>query len=53
MDADEASEMLGKKLTVYDVLVNVTTTIGRAYTIGSKFIITSELMGLDVKLTDI
>jgi hypothetical protein len=53
IDADEASEMLGKKFTVYDVLVNVTTTIGRAYTIGSKFIITSELMGLDVKLTDI
>jgi hypothetical protein len=53
IDANEAGLMLGKKFTVYDVLVNVSSTIGRAYTLGDKFIITSELMGLDVKLTDI
>lgn len=53
VDTHEAGEMLGKPFTVYDFLVNVSSTIGRAYTIGDKFIITSELMGLDRKLTDI
>ncbi|MDD2876559.1 MAG: MmoB/DmpM family protein [Acidiphilium sp.] len=53
VDCAEASEMLGKTYSVYDFLVNVSSTIGRAYTIGDKFVITSELMGLDVKLKDI
>jgi methane monooxygenase regulatory protein B len=33
-------------------LVDVSSTIGRAYTLGNKFTITSELMGLDRKLED-
>ncbi len=46
-------DLLGKTFSVYDLLVNVSSTIGRAYTLGSKFTITSELMGLDRALTDI
>lgn len=47
IDCDEASDLLGKKYTVYDLLVNVSTTIGRAMTVGNNFIITSELVGLE------
>jgi len=46
IDCNEASEILGKKYTVYDLLVNVSTTIGRAMTVGNDFIITSEMVGL-------
>jgi methane monooxygenase regulatory protein B len=53
VDCEEVAELLGKQFTVYDFLVNVSSTVGRAYTIGDKFIITSELMGLDRKLTDL
>lgn len=53
IDAAEASDLLGKTFSVYDLLVNVSSTVGRAYTLGSKFTITSELMGLDRALTDI
>jgi hypothetical protein len=53
VDTEAASAMLGKKYSVYDFLVNVSSTIGRAYTLGSTFTITSELMGLDRKLIDI
>ncbi len=52
VDTDLASEMLGKTYSIYDFLVNVSSTIGRAYTHGNTFTITSELMGLDRKLTD-
>jgi methane monooxygenase regulatory protein B len=45
--------MLSKTFSVYDLLVNVSSTVGRAYTLGTKFTITSELMGLDRALTDI
>jgi methane monooxygenase regulatory protein B len=38
---------------VYDLLVDVSSTIGRAYTLGDVFTITSELMGLDCKLQDL
>jgi len=53
IDCDYATEILGKSYTVYDLLVDVTSTVGRAYTLGSTFTITSELMGLDRKLQDI
>lgn len=47
IDCDEASDLLGKKYSVYDLLVNVSTTVGRAMTVGNDFIITSELVGLE------
>jgi methane monooxygenase regulatory protein B len=52
VDCDEISELLGRTFSVYDFLVDVSSTIGRAYTLGNKFTITSELMGLDRKLED-
>ena len=53
IDCREVSELLGKHYSVYDLLVDVSSTIGRAYTLDETFTITSELMGLDVKLQDI
>lgn len=53
IDCDEATEILGKPYSVYDLLVDISSTVGRAYTLGSTFTITSELMGLDRKLQDI
>jgi len=53
VDCTEVSELLGKNFSVYDFLVDVSSTIGRAYTLGETFTITSELMGLDVKLQDL
>lgn len=53
VDTEKASELLGKTYSIYDFLVNVSSTIGRAYTLGNTFTITSELMGLDRKLTDV
>lgn len=47
IDCDEAEELLGKRYTVYDLLVNVSTTVGRAMTVGNSFIVTSELVGLE------
>lgn len=53
IDAAEAAEILGRKFSVYDFLVDVSSTIGRAFTLGEKFTITSELMGLDRQLEDL
>jgi hypothetical protein len=53
IDTNAASDMLGKTYSVFDLLVNVSSTIGRAYTLGNTFTITSELMGLDRQLTDV
>jgi methane monooxygenase regulatory protein B len=53
VDCREVSELLGKQYSVYDLLVDVSSTIGRAYTLDETFTITSELMGLDVKLKDL
>ncbi|VFU08594.1 methane monooxygenase regulator MmoB [Methylocella tundrae] len=53
IDTEKASDLLGKTYSIYDFLVNVSSTIGRAYTLGNTFTITSELMGLDRKLTDV
>ncbi len=52
VDCAEISELLGRTFSVYDFLVDVSSTIGRAYTLGEKFTITSELMGLDRQLED-
>ena len=48
VDTEAAAATPGKHYTVYDFLVNVSSTIGRAYTLGNTFTITSELM-VDVK----
>ena len=53
IDSQKASELLGKPFSIYDLLVNVSSTIGRAYTLGNVFTITSELIGLDSKLVDV
>ncbi|MDD5034389.1 MAG: MmoB/DmpM family protein [Methylococcaceae bacterium] len=53
VDCDEVAELLGRSYNVYDFLVDVSSTIGRAYTLGNTFTITSELMGLDRKLEDL
>ncbi|WP_150047552.1 methane monooxygenase regulator MmoB [Methylomonas rhizoryzae] len=53
VDCEEVSELLGRNFSVYDFLVDVSSTIGRAFTLGEKFTITSELMGLDRKLEDL
>lgn len=51
IDLDFASGILGRSYSVYDFLVNVSSTMGRAYTKGNKFIITEELMGIEIPLT--
>lgn len=43
--ADEIAELLGRPFSVYDLLVNVSTTIGRAYIDGNVFAITTDLIG--------
>ena len=45
IDADEIAELLGRPFSVYDLLVNVSTTIGRAYVDGNVFAITTDLIG--------
>lgn len=52
LDMDIGADIVGRDYNVYDLLVNVTTTIGRAYTVGNKFVLTSELIGLDEKMAD-
>ncbi|HMJ12603.1 MAG TPA: MmoB/DmpM family protein [Polyangiaceae bacterium] len=44
-DVDEIQELLGKPYSVYDFLVNVSTTVGRAYVHGNSFTITTKLIG--------
>ena len=47
IDTEELSESLGREYNVYDFMVNVAASIGRAYTDGDKFIVTSKLIGLE------
>ena len=47
IDADEIGELLGRPFSVYDLLVNVSTTIGRAYVNGNVFAITTDLLGFE------
>lgn len=44
-DLDEIEELIGRPYNVYDFLVNVSTTIGRAYVRGNTFTITTDLIG--------
>jgi len=44
-DLDEIEELVGKPYSVYDFLVNVSTTIGRAYIHRNTFVLTTELIG--------
>ncbi|RJF89810.1 methane monooxygenase [Oleomonas cavernae] len=44
-DLDEIQDMVGRPYSVYDFLVNVSTTVGRAYVNGNTFTITTALIG--------
>jgi hypothetical protein len=48
-DLDEIQELIGRPYSVYNFLVNVSTTIGRAYVSGNTFTITTELIGWDTE----
>lgn len=50
IDCEEIEPLVGHRYNVFDFMVNVTTTIGRAYNDGQTFIITTDLMGLDKAL---
>jgi hypothetical protein len=49
-DLDEIELLVGRRYSVYDFLVNVSTTIGRAYVSGNTFTITTELVGWEREL---
>lgn len=50
IDCNQAAELLGKAYNVYDFLVNVSTTVGRAFINGNVFTLTTELVGLETEL---
>lgn len=50
IDCTEIEPLVGHRYNVFDFMVNVTTTIGRAYNDGQTFIITTDLMGIDKAL---
>jgi len=50
VDLDEVEPLIGRRYGVFEFMVNVTTTIGRAYNDGNTFVMTTELMGLDEPL---
>lgn len=52
VDLDLASQLLGKEYNVYDFLVNVSSTMGRAFTLENKFTLTTDLVGIETKLAD-
>ena len=47
VDCDEVEPLIGHPYNVFDFLVSVSTTIGRAMTVGNKFILTTSLLGLE------
>jgi hypothetical protein len=53
IDFDKVEEDLGRSYTVYDFLVNLSTTVGRAMTVGNKFVITTQLTGIEVDIDEI
>jgi len=53
IDFDEVEEGLGRSYTVYDFLVNLSTTVGRAMTVGNKFVITTKLAGIEVDVDEV
>lgn len=50
IDTEVMEPLIGHHYDVFDFMVNVSTTVGRAYNDGNTFIITTELMGLDKPL---
>jgi len=52
IDANVVSELLGRPYNVYDFLVNVSSTVGRAFTRDETFVITTELIGLDTVIAE-
>ncbi|QNJ96531.1 MmoB/DmpM family protein (plasmid) [Mycolicibacterium fluoranthenivorans] len=50
IDLDIMEPLIGHRYDVFDFMVNVTTTIGRAYNDGNKFVMTTKLMGLEEDL---
>jgi len=46
-DVAQIEELLGKPYSIYDFLVNVSTTIGRAYIAGEIFTLTTRLVGIE------
>lgn len=53
INLDVAAELLGKSYNVCDFLVNVSSTVGRAFTLGNTFTITTELIGIETDLKDV
>lgn len=53
IDFDKVEEDLGRSYTVYDFLVNLSTTVGRAMTVGNKFVITTQLTGIEVDVDEL
>ena len=47
VDCDDVESLIGHPYNVFDFLVSVSTTIGRAMTVGNKFILTTSLLGLE------
>ncbi|PCJ58202.1 MAG: hypothetical protein COA65_08160 [Rhodospirillaceae bacterium] len=47
LDFDEIEEDLGRSYSVFDFLVNLSTTVGRALTVDNKFILTTRLIGIE------
>jgi len=47
LDFDEIEEDLGRSYNVFDFLVNLSTTVGRAFTDGNKFVLTTRLIGIE------
>ena len=52
LDFDEIEEALGRPYNVYDFLVNLSTTVGRAITVGNKFVLTTRLVGLEMEVDE-
>lgn len=47
VDLDEIEPLIGHDYNVFDFLVSVATTIGRAMTVGNRFVATTTLLGLE------
>ncbi|MFS8039543.1 MmoB/DmpM family protein [Xanthobacter sp. AM11] len=50
IDVDIVADIMGRSYNVYDFLVNVSSTVGRAFITGNVFTLTTELVGLDEAL---
>lgn len=50
LDFDEIEEALGRPYNVYDFLVNLSTAVGRALTVGNKFVLTTRLVGIEMEV---